>query len=63
MGLVYNSILVVLVNKGFTKYSNRGTLILYLIIKYLGIEFKKLFLIKKVLITKVFYISTILTNY
>jgi hypothetical protein len=41
-GLIHGGILAVLVDKGYAEYNNRGALNLYLLTKYLGVEFQKL---------------------
>jgi hypothetical protein len=51
--LVYGGILAALVDKGCAEYCNKGAVTLYLLTKYLGVKFEKLFLIKEVFIAKV----------
>jgi hypothetical protein len=51
--LVHGGVLAVIVDEVYAKYSNRGTLTLYLLTKYLGIEFEKLSLTRGIFIIKV----------
>jgi hypothetical protein len=51
--LVYGSILAALVDEGCAEFCNRGAVALYLLTKYLGVEFENLSLIREVFITKV----------
>jgi len=51
--LVHGGILATLVDEGYAEFCNRGAVTLYLLTKYLGVEFEKPSPIREVFIAKV----------